>query len=88
MLVTRTRKVALVNSLALQARPHVSVELPRTSLRSVVASVPVVLAVVQEEPLFQDSATHILGEPLVLSARASRRTSMPVTVTPGGNEME
>ena len=40
------------------------------------------LAVVQLVPPFQESCTHILGAPVVPSARASRRTSIPATSVP------
>ena len=48
-------------------------------------SVEVDFALVQEVPPFQESCTHSLGEPEVLSTLASRRTSMPLTVAPPGS---
>ena len=51
----------------------------------VVDSVDVTCAAVQDTPPSQESSAHILGEPDVLSARASRRTSMPLTAAPAGN---
>ena len=67
-------------------RPHVSVALPSVKLVMVVPSVAVVFAVVHVVPPSHESCTHILGEPDVLSARASSRTSMPVTDMPVGIE--
>jgi hypothetical protein len=46
--------------------------------------VPVAFAAVHVVPPSHESCTHILGEPAVLSARASSRTSMPVIDEPAG----
>jgi hypothetical protein len=83
-LITRTRNAALARFVALHVRPHVSVALPSVKLVMLVPSVAVVFAVVHVVPPSHDSCTHILGEPEVLSARASSRTSMPVTDMPVG----
>lgn len=63
-----------------------SVALPRVKVFMLVPSVPVAFAAVQVAPPSQESCTHILGELAVLSARASRRTSMPAIVAPLGME--
>ncbi len=86
-LVMRTRRVALVSSPVVHARPQVSLALPSIRLAMLVVSVPVCLAAVQLEPLFHESSTQCLGDPLVLSARESRRTSTPLMVAPAGIEM-
>ena len=86
-LTMRTRRVALVSSPVVQARPQASLALPSVRLAMLVVSVPVCLAVVQLEPLFHDSWTQCRGEPLVLSARESRRTSIPLMVEPAGIEI-
>jgi hypothetical protein len=57
-LTIRTRKLALVNSLVFHARPQVSVELPRVSVRSVVARVGPVFSEVQVMPLSHESCTQ------------------------------
>jgi len=86
-LVTRTRRVALVSSPVVQVRPHVSLALPSVRVAMLVVSVPVCFAAVQLEPLFHERSTQCLGDPLVLSARESRRTSMPLIVEPAGIEI-
>src|SRR5688572_7013152 len=83
-LTIRTRKFALVNSLVLHVRSHVSLALPKISVRSVVARFGPAFIVVQEVPLFQESCTQKCGAFEVLSARACVRTSMPVMVEPEG----
>jgi len=85
--VTRTRKLALLNSPSDQALPQVSVELPSIAECSLVVSVLSVLAAVHDVPPFQDSSTLMLLVPEVLSSRQSSRTSMPVMVAPPGREM-
>ena len=55
-------------------RPHMSELLPRVYVASVVLRFVVDLAVVQVVPPSHESCTQIFGEPLVASARASRRT--------------
>ena len=86
MLMTRTRKFASAKFAGLQVRPHVSVGLPRINVFILVPRVAVDLAAVQVAPPSEESCTHILGELAVLSARASRRTSIPVMVAPAGIE--
>ena len=83
----RTRRVALVSSPVVQVRPQVSLALPSVRVAMLVVSVPVCFALVQLEPLFHESWTQCLGDPLVLSARESRRTSIPLMVEPAGIEM-
>jgi hypothetical protein len=86
-LITRTRKFAFPRSVGLQVRPHVSAEPPSVNVARLVPSVPVAFAAVQVVPPSQDSCTHILGVPDVLSARASSRTSIPATAEPAGTVM-
>jgi len=83
-LITRRRKLALARFAALHVRPHVSVAPPRVAVARLVPSVGVAFAAVQVVPPSQESCTHIRGEPDVLSARASRRTSMPAIADPSG----
>ena len=83
-MLTRTRKFALESSAAVQLRPHVLVAPPRVRAVMLVVNVGVACAAVHETPPSQESATHIRGEPDVLSTRASRRTSMPLTAAPAG----
>ena len=83
-LTIHTRNLALVTSLLLHACPQVSTVLPKTSVRSVDARFGPVFIAVHEEPLFQESSMQKRGEPEVLSARASARTSIPVIVEPEG----
>ena len=83
----RILKFAFDRFVNVQLRPHVSVVPPRIYVVRLVVSVGVVLAVVQEEPPFQDSCTHIAGVFAVLSASASRRTSIPLIATPAGRLM-
>jgi hypothetical protein len=85
-LITRTRKLVLEKSAGPHGRPHVSVVLPRMDVAILVPRVPVTFVAVQVVPPSQDSCTHILGELEVLSARASRRTSMPLMAAPLGIE--
>ena len=85
-MITRTRNAALAKFAGLHVRPHVSVALPSVKVVMLVPSVALVFAVVHVVPPSQESCTHILGEPEVLSARASSRTSMPVTDMPAGIE--
>ena len=82
--ITRTRKEVFERFDKVQLRPHVFAAPPRTYVLVAVPSVVVVKAEVQETPPFQESCTHILGEPVVLPARASKRTSIPLTVEPAG----
>jgi len=84
--ITRTRKFASAKLAGLQVRPQVSVVLPRVKVFMLVPRVPVDFAAVQVVPPSQDICTHILGELDVLSARASRRTSIPPIVAPAGIE--
>ena len=70
----------------LQVRPQVSFVLPRVKVFILVPSVPVDFAAVQVVPPSHDNCTHILGELDVLSARASKRTSIPPIVAPEGIE--
>jgi hypothetical protein len=74
----------LVRFAALHARPHVSAAPPSVNVARLVPSVPVVFAAVQVVPPSQESCTHIRGDPDALSARASRRTSMPAIADPPG----
>ena len=84
--VTRTRKLALLNSPSDQVLPQVSVELPSTAVWSAVVSVASVFAAVHDVPPFQESSTLMLLVPEVLSSRQSSRTSMPVMVAFPGRE--
>jgi len=84
--MTRMRKFASVKFAALHVRPQVSVGLPRINVLMLVLRVAVDFAAVQVAPPSQESCTHILGALAVLSARASRRTSMPAMVAPLGME--
>jgi hypothetical protein len=84
--ITRARKLALPKSDAFHVRPHVSTELPSVNVDRLVPSVPVAFAAVQLAPPSHESCTHIFGALAVLSARASRRTSMPLIVAPAGTE--
>lgn len=84
--ITRTRKFASAKFPELQVRPQLSEALPRINVFMVVPRVVVDLAVVQVVPPSQESCTHITGELDVLSARASRRTSIPLIVAPVGIE--
>ncbi len=68
-------------------RPQLSVALPNMKVCSVVPSVTVDLAAVHDPPPFHDNCTQNLGEPEVLSALPSRRTSMPFTVAVPGKLM-
>jgi hypothetical protein len=77
-LITRTRKLASATFAVLHVRPHMSVALPSVKVVIVVPSVPVAFAAVHVVPPSHESCTHIFGEPDVLSARASSRTSTPV----------
>jgi hypothetical protein len=86
-LMTRTRKFAFPKSAGLHERPHVSAAPPSVNVARLVPRVPVVFAAVQVVPPSQDSCTHILGVPAVLSARASSRTSIPAIAEPAGTEM-
>ena len=52
-----------------------------------VVNVAVDWGAVHETPPFQESSTHMRGEPDVLSTRLSRRTSMPLMVAPAGTVM-
>ena len=83
--MTRTLKFASERSAAVQLRPQVFAAPPSMRVAVVVPSVAVDCAAVQDTPPSHESWTHIFGEPDVLSARASRRTSMPCTVAPAGN---
>jgi len=85
--MTRTRKFASAKFVELHVRPQVSVGLPRINVLRLVPSVAVDFAKVHVAPPSQESCTHILGALAVLSARASRRTSMPLTVAPAGMEI-
>ena len=85
-MMTRTRKFASVKFAESHMRPHVSVALPRINVLMLVPRVVVDFAAVQVAPPSQESCTHILGALAVLSARASRRTSMPLTDAPVGTE--
>jgi hypothetical protein len=87
VLITRTRKLAFESSAGVHVRPHVFVALPSVRVDMVVLRVDVACAAVHEAPPFQDSCTHMRGEPDVLSTRASSRTSMPRTVAPEGREI-
>jgi hypothetical protein len=86
-LITRRRKLAFDRFAAVHARPHVSAAPPSVKLAMPVPSVLVVFAAVHVAPPSHESCTHILGEPAVLSARASSRTSMPATVEPAGTDI-
>ena len=86
-MITRTRKLAFESSAGVHVRPHVFVVPPNVLVVIVVLSVGVAWAAVHEAPPFQESCTHIRGDPDVLSTRASSRTSMPRTVAPEGNEI-
>jgi hypothetical protein len=86
-LMTRTRKFALPKSAGLHERPQVSAAPPSVNVARLVPSVPVAFAAVQVVPPSQDSCTHILGVPEVLSDRASSRTSIPAIAEPAGTEM-
>ena len=86
-LITRTRKFASAKLAGPHVRPQVSVVLPRVKVFMLVPRVPVTFATVHVVPPSQDICTHILGELDVLSARASRRTSIPPIVAPAGIEM-
>jgi hypothetical protein len=68
------RKFVLLKLLDVHVWPHVSDILPRVYVASVVLRVVVDLAVVHVVPPSHESCTQIFGEPLVASARASRRT--------------
>ena len=84
--ITRTRKFVSVKFPELHVRPQLSVALPRINVFMLVPSVTVDFAAVQVVPPSQESCTHITGELDVLSARASRRTSIPLIVAPVGME--
>ena len=84
--MTRTRKFTFAKFAGLHVRPHVSVGLPRIKVLMLVPRVAVDFAAVQVVPPSQESCTHILGELAVLSARASRRTSIPAMAAPVGIE--
>jgi hypothetical protein len=86
-LTIRTRKLLLLSSLVFHALPHVSLELPKMSVRSVVTKFVPVFMVVQLVPLFHDSCRQKRRVPEALSTRASVRTSMPVTLEPAGIEI-
>jgi hypothetical protein len=85
-LTIRTRRLALVSSLAFHARPQVSLELPKMSVRSLVDRFVPVFIVVQLVPLFHESWRQKRGDPEVLSTRASVLTSIPVMLDPAGME--
>jgi hypothetical protein len=84
-LITRTRKPALPKLVALHVLPHVSDALPSRRVDCAVVSVGVVLADVHDAPPSADSWTHMRGLPLVLSTRASSRTSIPLIDAPPGS---
>ena len=85
-MITRTRKFASAKLAGLHVRPQGSVVLPRVKVFMLVPRVPVAFAAVHVVPPSQDICTHILGELDVLSARASRRTSIPAIAAPVGIE--
>ena len=78
--VMRRRKFVSEKSLSLQVRPQLSTGEPKKNVCSLVPRVGVVLTAVQLVPPSQESSTHMKGLPEVESARASRRTSMPLIV--------
>lgn len=82
--ITRTRKLASLSSARVHVRPQPSAGLPKRWVAMLVVSVALDLVAVQLPPPFHDNCTHIFGEPDVLSARASRRTSIPATLDPEG----
>jgi hypothetical protein len=86
-LITRRRKFAFPKSAGLHVRPHVSAAPPSVNVARLVPSVPVAFAAVQVVPPSQESWTHIVGVPEVLSARESSRTSIPAIAEPAGTEM-
>ena len=53
--IIRKRKLALVKSVPLQVRPHVSMEVPKRYAALVVLNVDVDMAFVQVMPPFQDN---------------------------------
>ncbi len=76
----RILKFVFERSETVQVRPHVLAVPPSMFVVRVVPKTGVVFAAVHVTPPFHDSCTHIRGEPVVLSTRASVRTSMPSTV--------
>ena len=85
-LTIRTRKLALVSSFVFHIRPQVSLEVPKMSLRSLVARFDPVFIVVQLVPLSHESWRQKRRVPEALSTLASVRTSMPVMLEPAGIE--
>ena len=75
--IIRKRKLALVKSVPLQARPHVSMEVPKRYAVLVVFNVNVDLAFVHVMPPFQDNWMQNLGEPVVLFTFPVSCTSIP-----------
>src|SRR4051794_8553573 len=75
MSAIRTR--ILARSAAVQVRPQVFVAAPRRVVAVIVVRVPVVNGVVQFAPPSEESCTHILGDPAVLSTLAAKLTSIP-----------
>ena len=68
MLVTRTLKLASLNSDGAQVRPQSSAEPPRTTVRSVVLSTVSALDAVQDVPPSHESSTSILFVPSTASS--------------------
>ena len=77
----RRRKLVLEKSPSAQLRPHVLLTPPSVVVPVVVVSVAVLWAAVQVVPPSQDSCTHILGAPDVLSALEADAADPAATFT-------
>ena len=79
--VRRTRKLALLKSFLLhEARPHLSLLLPRVTIASLVVRVGVVLDALHELPPSQDSCAAMV--PAAVEPESSSLIVMPPTVVP------